>query len=46
MPTGRDDVRFREKTRHQIFLEPETLDGESIYVNGVSTSTPPDWESR
>jgi len=35
-------VRFREKTRHQIFLEPETLDGESIYVNGVSTSTPPD----
>ncbi len=35
-------VRFREKTRHQIFLEPETLEGESIYVNGVSTSTPPD----
>jgi tRNA uridine 5-carboxymethylaminomethyl modification enzyme len=35
-------VRFREKTRHQIFLEPETQDGESIYVNGVSTSTPPD----
>jgi tRNA uridine 5-carboxymethylaminomethyl modification enzyme len=35
-------VRFREKTRHQIFLEPETLDGESIYVNGASTSTPPD----
>jgi len=35
-------VRFREKTRHQIFLEPETLAGESIYVNGTSTSTPPD----
>jgi len=35
-------VRFREKTRHQLFLEPETLDGESIYVNGASTSTPPD----
>jgi len=35
-------VRFREKTRHQIFLEPETLSGESIYVNGTSTSTPPD----
>jgi tRNA uridine 5-carboxymethylaminomethyl modification enzyme len=35
-------VRFREKTRHQIFLEPETLAGESIYVNGASTSTPPD----
>ena len=37
-------VRFREKTRHQIFLEPETLGGESIYVNGTSTSTPPDVE--
>ncbi|HXG62652.1 MAG TPA: tRNA uridine-5-carboxymethylaminomethyl(34) synthesis enzyme MnmG [Planctomycetota bacterium] len=35
-------VRFREKTRHMIFLEPETLDGDSIYVNGASTSTPPD----
>jgi tRNA uridine 5-carboxymethylaminomethyl modification enzyme len=35
-------VRFREKTRHQIFLEPETLSGDSIYVNGASTSTPPD----
>ncbi len=35
-------VRFREKPSHQVFLEPETLDGESIYVNGASTSTPPD----
>ncbi len=35
-------VRFREKTRHQVFIEPETLDGESMYLNGVSTSTPPD----
>ena len=35
-------VRFREKTRHQIFLEPETIAGDSIYVNGTSTSTPPD----
>ncbi|MFN3486571.1 MAG: tRNA uridine-5-carboxymethylaminomethyl modification enzyme MnmG/GidA, partial [Planctomycetota bacterium] len=35
-------VRFREKSRHLIFLEPETLDGDSIYVNGASTSTPPD----
>ena len=35
-------VRFRDKTRHQIFLEPETIAGESIYVNGVSTSTPSD----
>jgi tRNA uridine 5-carboxymethylaminomethyl modification enzyme len=35
-------VRFAEKERHQLFLEPETLDGESIYVNGASTSTPPE----
>ena len=35
-------VRFRDKDRHQIFLEPETFDGDSIYVNGASTSTPPD----
>ncbi|HXX93821.1 MAG TPA: tRNA uridine-5-carboxymethylaminomethyl(34) synthesis enzyme MnmG [Planctomycetota bacterium] len=39
-------VRFREKTRHQLFLEPETLEGESIYVNGASTSTPPDVQER
>jgi tRNA uridine 5-carboxymethylaminomethyl modification enzyme len=35
-------VRFRDKSRHLIFLEPETLAGDSIYVNGASTSTPPD----
>ncbi len=35
-------VRFRDKSRHLIFLEPETLEGDSIYVNGASTSTPPD----
>ncbi len=35
-------VRFADKPRHQLFLEPETLGGESIYVNGASTSTPPD----
>jgi tRNA uridine 5-carboxymethylaminomethyl modification enzyme len=35
-------VRFADKEKHQLFLEPETLDGDSIYVNGASTSTPPD----
>lgn len=35
-------VRFADKDRHQIFLEPEGLDSESIYCNGISTSTPPD----
>jgi tRNA uridine 5-carboxymethylaminomethyl modification enzyme len=33
-------VRFKDKTQHHIFLEPEGLDSDLIYVNGVSTSLP------
>lgn len=33
-------VRFADKERHQIFLEPEGLTTEEIYVNGVSSSLP------
>ncbi len=33
-------VRFADKERHQIFLEPEGLHTEEIYVNGVSSSLP------
>jgi tRNA uridine 5-carboxymethylaminomethyl modification enzyme len=33
-------VRFAEKPHHQIFLEPEGLDSDLIYVNGFSTSLP------
>jgi tRNA uridine 5-carboxymethylaminomethyl modification enzyme len=33
-------VRFADKTRHQIFLEPEGLDTVEIYPNGISTSLP------
>jgi tRNA uridine 5-carboxymethylaminomethyl modification enzyme len=33
-------VRFPEKERHQIFLEPEGLDVDEIYVNGLSMSLP------
>lgn len=33
-------VRFADKERHQIFLEPEGLKTEEIYVNGVSSSLP------
>lgn len=33
-------VRFASKTSHQIFLEPEGLDSEIIYPNGISTSLP------
>lgn len=35
-------VRFADKTQHQIFLEPEELQGNSYYPNGISTSLPID----
>jgi tRNA uridine 5-carboxymethylaminomethyl modification enzyme len=35
-------VRFPDKERHQIFLEPEGLDAREIYVNGFSMSLPRD----
>ncbi len=35
-------VRFADKTQHQIFLEPESLDTNEIYCNGISTSLPVD----
>jgi len=33
-------VRFADKPRHQIFLEPEGLDDDTVYPNGISTSLP------
>ena len=33
-------VRFAERRRHQIFLEPEGLDDPTVYPNGISTSLP------
>ncbi len=42
-PSIEDKVkRFRDKTRHQLFLEPEGLETPEIYVNGISTSLPRD----
>ena len=35
-------VKFPDKTQHQIFLEPEGLDTNEIYLNGMSTSMPID----
>src|SRR5579862_1556067 len=35
-------VKFPDKTRHQLFLEPEGLDTYEVYVNGMSTSMPID----
>jgi tRNA uridine 5-carboxymethylaminomethyl modification enzyme len=39
-------VRFADKTRHQIFLEPEGLDTDEIYCNGISTSLPADVQEK
>lgn len=35
-------VRFADKNRHQIFLEPESADTDEIYVQGLNTSLPED----
>ena len=35
-------VRFAQRDRHQIFLEPEGLDDDTVYPNGISTSLPQD----
>jgi tRNA uridine 5-carboxymethylaminomethyl modification enzyme len=39
-------VRFADKTSHHIFLEPEGLDTDEIYCNGISTSLPADVQER
>jgi tRNA uridine 5-carboxymethylaminomethyl modification enzyme len=39
-------VRFAEKNAHQIFLEPEGLDDDTVYPNGFSTSLPEDVQER
>lgn len=40
-PSIEDKVtRFADKTRHQVFLEPEGLDDDTVYPNGISTSLP------
>lgn len=40
-PSIEDKVmRFADKEQHNVFLEPETLDAELIYPNGISTSLP------
>jgi len=42
-PSIEDKIsRFKDKDRHQLFLEPEGLDVDEIYVNGISTSLPID----
>ncbi|MBN1633182.1 MAG: tRNA uridine-5-carboxymethylaminomethyl(34) synthesis enzyme MnmG [Ignavibacteria bacterium] len=46
-PSIEDKIaRFSDKPRHQIFLEPETLNGQTIYINGFSSSLPADIQLR
>ncbi|MBQ8749900.1 MAG: tRNA uridine-5-carboxymethylaminomethyl(34) synthesis enzyme MnmG [Clostridia bacterium] len=39
-------VRFTDKERHQVFLEPESLETKEFYVQGVSTSMPIDVQEQ
>jgi tRNA uridine 5-carboxymethylaminomethyl modification enzyme len=39
-------VRFGNRDRHQIFLEPEGIDDSLVYPNGISTSLPADVQER
>jgi tRNA uridine 5-carboxymethylaminomethyl modification enzyme len=46
-PSIEDKVmRFSERERHQVFLEPEGLETEEYYANGVSTSLPVDVQTK
>lgn len=39
-------VRFSDKSSHQIFIEPEGLDVDTVYPNGISTSLPVDIQEK
>lgn len=39
-------IRFADKVRHQLFLEPEGRDSDWIYCNGISTSLPPEVQDQ
>ena len=39
-------VRFADKTSHQVFVEPEGLDTDVVYPNGISTSLPYETQAR
>ena len=39
-------VRFNDKERHQLFLEPESAENDSVYIQGFSTSMPIDIQEK
>lgn len=42
-PSIEDKInRFRDKERHHLFIEPQTFENSECYINGMSTSLPPD----
>ena len=46
-PSIEDKInRFRDKSSHQVFLEPEGLDSDLIYPNGISTSLPKEIQDK
>ena len=46
-PSIEDKIhKFKDKTRHQIFLEPEGLEDNTVYPNGISTSLPADLQQE
>jgi len=46
-PSIEDKInRFRDKERHHLFIEPQTGDNTECYINGMSTSLPPDVQQQ
>ncbi len=46
-PSIEDKInRFRDKERHHLFIEPQTSDNSECYINGMSTSLPPDVQQK
>jgi len=46
-PSIEDKVnRFRERNRHQLFVEPQTTEANEYYINGLSTSLPTDVQAK
>jgi tRNA uridine 5-carboxymethylaminomethyl modification enzyme len=46
-PSIEDKInRFRDKERHHLFIEPQTWENTECYINGMSTSLPPDVQKK